>query len=72
MTALDRVDVDAIRTRAAQINFRRLLLTLIVGLFWLIGFAARRAFVAAAYLAAAVQVGWREAGPPDTDQREIR
>jgi hypothetical protein len=69
VSALDRVPLDAIRARADSIQFGRLLLTLVVGIFWVIGWIARKLFRGLAYLAAAVQVGWREAGPTTTPDR---
>ncbi len=65
MTTLDRIPVHAIRTRADQINIGRLLVTLFVGVFWLVGFAARKALRGLAFVAAAIQLGWRDAGPAE-------
>jgi hypothetical protein len=58
---LDRVPVDAIRTEAHEIRWGRLLLTLLVGIFWLIGFVAGKVAVGLAYCWVAVKVGWKEA-----------
>lgn len=58
---LDRVPVDAISEEAHRIRWGRILLTLIVGLFWLIGWLAGKAAVGLAFCWAAVKIGWKEA-----------
>jgi len=58
---LDRVPVDAISDEAQKVRWGRLLLTLLVGLFWLIGWAAGKVFLGLAFCGAAVKIGWREA-----------
>lgn len=59
--ALDRVPVDRITAEARQIRLGRLLLTLVAGLFWLIGWVAGKAALAVVWCAVAVKVGWQEA-----------
>jgi hypothetical protein len=68
-TLTDRVPLAAVRARADQINVARVLLTLLVGIFWLAGWGARTLFRGLAFLAAAVQLGWRDAGPTSTPAR---
>lgn len=58
---LDRVPVDAIADEAQRVRWGRLLLTLLVGVFWLVGWTAGKVFVGLAYCWAAVTVGWKEA-----------
>jgi hypothetical protein len=58
---LDRVPVDAIGEEAHRIRWGRILLTLIVGLFWLIGWLAGKAAVGLAFCWAATKIGWKEA-----------
>jgi hypothetical protein len=57
----DRVPVDEIRDEAHQVQVGRLLLTLIVGVFWLIGWLAGKASLGVGYCWAAVKIGWKEA-----------
>ena len=60
MTALDqRVPVDAITAQARQVRAGRLLLTLIAAVFYAIGWAAGRVFLAVVWCAVAVKVGWQ-------------
>lgn len=68
MSVLDRVPVDRIAERAAQINLARALLTLLVVVPWLVGWSGRMAYRGLVFGAAAVAVGW-EAGGPKPQQR---
>jgi hypothetical protein len=65
VAVLDRLPVDRIREQAQQIEFARTVLTLVAGVFWLLGWAAARlcagAWQAVAWAAAAVKVGWADA-----------
>lgn len=63
MSVLERVPLDEIRDRAATVQFRRTLLALFVGVFWALGWLARRTFLGLAYVGTAVKVGWQDAGP---------
>ncbi len=72
---LDRVPVDRITTEAREVDFRRTALTLLAGLFWLIGWTTGKAlggiWLALAWSATAVRVGWADARParPTTPPR---
>jgi hypothetical protein len=61
---LDRVPVEQISREARQIQFGRVLLTLFAGLFFVIGWLVAKLFgvlwLAVAWSAAAVKVGWQE------------
>lgn len=61
---LDTVPIERINTQARQIQFRRVLLTLIAGLFYVLGWTVARAFgvlwLALAWSATAIKVGWQE------------
>jgi hypothetical protein len=69
VTVLDRVPVDSIVERAAQVHLGRLLLTLFVGVFFVIGWSGRMAFRGLAFCVAAIQVGWQEAAPKPRERR---
>jgi hypothetical protein len=58
---IDRVPTEEIRADADQIHLGRLLLTLVVGVFFLIGFMAGKASLGTRFAAAAVRRGWKEA-----------
>jgi hypothetical protein len=62
---LDRVPVERISREARQIQFRRVLLTLFAGLFFAVGWSVAKMFgvlwLAVAWSAAAVKVGWQDA-----------
>jgi hypothetical protein len=66
-TLLDRVPVERITTEARQVHFGRTLLTLLAGLFWLVGWSVGKAFTAVwlalAFVAVAVRIGWSDARP---------
>ena len=59
--ALDRVPVDRITAEARQVRLGRLLLTLIAGLFWAIGWTVGKLALGVVWCAVAVKVGWQEA-----------
>lgn len=66
MTAiLDRVPIEQISAEARQIRFRRILLVVLAGLFYGLGWAAAKTLGAVwlglAWVATAVKVGWVEA-----------
>lgn len=61
MTALlDRVPMAEIDAAARQVSFSRLLLNVIVGIFFVIGWTAGRAWLALVFCAVAIRLGWRE------------
>lgn len=61
---LDRVPVDEIAAEAERLRPGRLLLTLLVGVFYVIGWLAGKASVGVAFAWAGVKVGWTEARKP--------
>lgn len=66
-TLLDRVPVQRITAEAREVHFRRTMVTLLAGLFWLIGWSVGKAFtglwLAVAFVVLAVRVGWSDARP---------
>lgn len=66
-TMLDRVPVQRITTEAREVHFRRTALTLLAGLFWSLGWSVGKAFTAVwlalAFVAVAVRIGWSDARP---------
>jgi hypothetical protein len=68
-TVVDRIPTQRIRAQATQVNLGRLLLTVIAGLLFAVGWAAGRTVtgvvLAVLWSAAAVKVGYREARPRD-------
>lgn len=61
MTALlDRVPADEIMARGRQVRFSRVLTTLLLGLFFALGWLAGRAWLAAADAVIAVRLGWQQ------------
>jgi hypothetical protein len=67
-TVLEQVPVDRIEARADTIKFGRVVLTLVLGLFFLVGKVAAKVWGLVALFAAAVQEGWAdERRPKGTD-----
>jgi hypothetical protein len=58
---LDRVPLDRIEGEARQVHLGRALLTLLVGLFWALGWLAGKATLAIGFAYAAAKVGFTEA-----------
>ena len=62
---LERIDLEAVSERAERIHVGRALLTLLVGFFWLVGWAAGKlaigVTVTVTSVLAAIQVGWEDA-----------
>jgi hypothetical protein len=58
---LDRVPVDRIQAEAREVHFGRLLLTLLVGVFYALGWLAGKVSLGLAFCWAAVKIGWTEA-----------
>jgi hypothetical protein len=61
---LDRVPVDRISDEARQVHLGRALLTLLVGIFWLLGWLAGKATLAVGFAYAAAKIGYQEARNP--------
>jgi hypothetical protein len=65
---LDRIPVERITAEARQVHFRRTALTLLAGLFWLIGWSVAKVFgalwFAGAWAATAIRIGWADARQP--------
>ncbi len=61
---LDRVPVDRIRQEAEQVHLGRLLLVLLVGVFWVLGWLAGKATLAVGFAYAAAKIGFQEARNP--------
>ena len=64
MTVLDRVPLERISAEARQVQVGRLLLTLLAGLFYLIGWLVAKLLVGVVWCCIAVKVGYVEAGGP--------
>ena len=60
-SVLDRVPLERISAQARSVHAGRLLLTLIAGFFFLLGWLAGQAFLAVVWCCVAVKVGWQEA-----------
>jgi predicted PurR-regulated permease PerM len=69
----DRVPLERIEQRARPVNLGQLLVTLVVGVFYALGFAAAKVVVIAGVLlgwvVAAVVTGWQDAGKPVEERR---
>jgi hypothetical protein len=65
MTVLDRVPLETINTRAREVHFGRTLLTIIAAVLYAVGWLAAKTlgglWLALAWSAVAVKVGWTEA-----------
>lgn len=61
---LDAVPLERIDAEARQVHLGRALLTLLVGLFWLLGWLAGKATLAIGFAYAAAKVGFTEARNP--------
>jgi hypothetical protein len=65
MAVLDRVPVDRITVEARQVEIGRTLLTVVAGLLFAVGWLAAKAvgviWLALAWSATAVRLGWSEA-----------
>lgn len=70
---LERVPVDRIEAEAKPVDLGRLLMVLIVGLFYLLGFVARKTVVVAGvglgWMLAAAKTGWQDAAVPPAERR---
>jgi hypothetical protein len=57
---LSAVPVDDITASAREVRFSRVALTLFLGFFWAIGWAAGHAWLGMVMMALAIRRGWRE------------
>jgi hypothetical protein len=57
----DRLPIERIQAEAREVHFGRTLLTLLVGVFWLLGWLAGKATLALGFVWAAAKVGFKEA-----------
>ena len=80
---IDRVPMDRIESQAEPVQFGRLLAALVVGVFYLAGFVARREWrglglllhgvsVGVGWAVAAARTGWQDAGMPAEERRRAR
>lgn len=60
MAILDAVPVEQIRADARQVRFSRVLITVIAGFFFAIGWTAGHTWLAVVFCAVAIRYGWRE------------
>jgi hypothetical protein len=62
MTAfqLDDTRIDEIVGQARQVSFSRVLLTLFLGFFWVLGLGAGKLWLGMVIMAIAVRRGWRD------------
>jgi hypothetical protein len=58
---LERVPLDRIEGEARQVHLGRAILTLLVGIFWALGWLAGKATLAVGFAYAAAKVGFTEA-----------
>lgn len=58
-TVLERVPVAAIEAEASEVQFRRVVLTVLVGVFFAVGWLVGRSWRCVAWAAAAVKVGFQ-------------
>jgi hypothetical protein len=69
-TITQRVPLDQITREARQVRFGVVLLTVLAGVFFAIGWLAGRLFLGVAWCAVAVKVGWQagraHSGPAGT------
>lgn len=68
---LEAVPLERVRAEARDVHPGRTLLTLLVGLFWLIGWLAGKAVMGLVFCAAAVKVGYQEARAPTGGPRGV-
>jgi hypothetical protein len=60
---LERVPVDRITREAREVHFWRTVLTLVAGLFWLLGWSVGKMWLSMAFAITAVRLGWSDARP---------
>jgi hypothetical protein len=64
MVVLDRVPIDRIQVEARDVQFARMLLKLLLGLFYAVGWVAGKVSVVVAVAWTAVKLGWVDARKP--------
>ena len=73
---LERVPIERIEAEAKPVDLGRLLMTLVVGLFYLLGFVARKVAlvlgVGLGWMLAATRTGWQDAAKPAEERRRAR
>jgi hypothetical protein len=55
------VDLDRVAAEARDVRVGRALLTVVVGVFWAVGWAAGMVVTGITFAAAAAKVGWQDA-----------
>lgn len=70
---LERVPIQRIEEQARPVDLGRLLMVLVVGFFYVCGFATRKVVlvlgVGLGWAVAAVRTGWQDAGKPVEERR---
>ncbi len=70
---LERVPIERIEQQARPVDLGRLLVVLVVGFFYLLGFAARKVVlvlgVTLGWVIAATRTGWQDAAVPAKERR---
>ena len=73
---LERVPIERIESEAKLVDLGRVLMTLVVGLFYLLGFVARKTVlvlgVGLGWMLAAARTGWQDAAVPAEERRRAR
>ena len=73
---LERVPMQRIQEQARPVDLGRLLVLLVVGLFYLLGFVARKTVmvlsIGLGWMVAAVRTGWQDAGRPVEERSRAR
>ena len=69
---LDRVPLERVEAEARQVNLGRALLTVLVGVFWLVGWLAGKATLGVAFAWAAAKVGYAEARQPGEEPQRAK
>jgi len=64
VTVLEHVPLERINAEAKQVHLGRLLLTLVAGFFFLIGWLVAKLLLGVVWCCVAVKVGYLEAGGP--------
>jgi hypothetical protein len=64
VTVLEHVPLERINAEAKQVHLGRLLLTLLAGFFYLIGWLVAKLLLGVVWCCVAVKVGYLEAGGP--------
>jgi hypothetical protein len=62
-----RVDLDRLDAEAREVDFRRVVMTVIVALFFAIGWVVGRLWIGMVWSALAIREGWREGSKRTAD-----